>query len=1095
MWEPSFIFAPFGQAQRGGSLPAAPGPVKRRPLGANALGQAGVSSYPLLGQANDPRMTTPSNKTPRTDPVRNPEVFDDVVVGIFRSTEEGRYVYANHRLAELYGYNSPAQMIEAIGDIEGQLYVESKQRDLFLKLIQQQGRIEQFESEIFRRDGSRIWISETARTVRNAAGKVLYYEGTVQDIGEQKVAELELRRSEILFHSLVENLPQYIFRKDAAGKFTFANKRFCGELGRTRREIIGKTDLDFFPADLAKKYREDDIGIMESGESLDTVEEHVTPEGEKSWVHVVKTPIHDEAGRCTGVQGIFWDVTQQRRTEIALAHERDLLRTLLDNIPDRIYFKDRDSRFLMISRAVAKDFGLDDPGGAVGKKDADFFSEEHARFALEDEQAILETGQGIIGKTEKETWNDGREGWVLTTKMPMRNADGEIVGTFGISKDISPLKKAEAELAQARDAALESAKVKSEFLANTSHEIRTPMNAIMGMTGLLLETPLNEQQRDFLTTIRQSADALLGVINDILDFSKIEARKLEIEVTPFDLRETVESAVDLLAEQARGKGLHLACVVFEDVWTSVIGDPGRLRQIVTNLVGNAIKFTVQGEVTVRLSSVAETGREVTIRCEIVDTGTGISADSQKRLFQPFTQGDGSLSRRYGGTGLGLTISKQLTEIMGGRIGLESKLGQGSSFWFELSLRKQLQPGVAEEQRQMLAGLKVLVVADDDTSLQVLRHQLGSRRIKTTEAREAAGALQLLQEAVATDLPFQVVILDSEMPEEDSLGLARAIKNDLLFAELKLILLTPMGNVPPPDSWQGAGIDDCLTKPVKQSRLLDGITRLLGGEAASGDRPSAGQPAKGEAKPLRILVAEDNRVNRKVLMLQLGNLGYAADAVANGLEALEAIRKTPYDVVLMDCHMPEMNGSEATRAIRKLPGRARQTRILAVTANADPDEKRKCLDAGMDDYLIKPIDLGQLGQTLGGIAGEVGAARGEAGPGDADSIAEGLRSFGDAAVVAELIDLFLQDAPARLAQAREALATGDAAEVGEAAHSLKGSARNLRAGQLAKVCEAVEKMGKTGLLDDAQTLLGQAEAELQKVTTLLEQQKKELGQAG
>jgi len=1040
-------------------------------------------------------MTDPTHEPPSADSSGNPEVFDDVVVGIFRTTEEGRYIYANHRLAELYGYESPEQLIEAIGDIEGQLYVESKQRDLFLKVIQRQGRIEQFESEIFRRDGSRIWISETARTVRDESGRVLFYEGTVQDIVEQKGAELELRRSEILFHSLVENLPQNIFRKDAAGKFTFANKRFCGELGKTRREIIGKTDLDFFPADLAKKYREDDIGIMESGESLDTVEEHVTPEGEKSWVHVVKTPIRDEAGGCTGVQGIFWDVTQQRRTEIALAHERDLLRTLLDSIPDRIYFKDRDSRFLMISRAVAKDFGLDDPGEAVGKKDADFFSEEHARLALEDEQAILSTGQAIIGKTEKETWNDGREGWVLTTKMPMRNADGEIVGTFGISKDITALKEAEAELAQARDAALESARLKSEFLANTSHEIRTPMNAIVGMTGLLLGTPLNEQQREFLTTIQQSADALLGVINDILDFSKIEARKLEIEAAPFDLRETVESAVDLLAERAQSKGLHLACLVFEDVWTSVIGDPGRLRQIVTNLIGNAIKFTEQGEVTVRLSTVGETGREVTIRCEIVDTGIGIPAEAQKHLFQPFTQGDGSLSRRYGGTGLGLTISKQLTEIMGGRIGFESKLGQGSSFWFELPLRKQLEPGPAEAQRQLLAGLNVLVVDDNETNHQILRHQLRSGRIKTTEASEAAGALQLLQESVATDHPFQVVILDSEMPEEDSFGLARAIKDDLLFTELKLILLTPMGNVLPPESWQGAGIDDCLAKPVKQSRLLECIIRLLNGEAVPGDRPSADQHARVEAKPLRILVAEDNQVNRKVILLQLGNLGYAADAVANGLEAVEAIRKTPYDVVLMDCHMPEMNGYEATRAIRQLPGRTRQIRILAVTANADPDEKRKCLDAGVDAYLIKPIDLEQLGQALGGIAVEIGAVPREAGSGDADSIVEGLRYFGDAAVVAELIDLFLQDAPARLAQAREALAAGNAAEACEAAHSLKGSARNLRAEQLAKACEALEKMGKTGTLDDVETLLGQAEVELQKVTTLLKQQKKALGQAG
>jgi len=334
-----------------------------------------------------------------------------------------------------------------------------------------------------------------------------------------------------------------------------------------------------------------------------------------------------------------------------------------------------------------------------------------------------------------------------------------------------------------------------------------------------------------------------------------------------------------------------------------------------------------------------------------------------------------------------------------------------------------------------------------------------------------------------------------MPEEDSFGLARVIKDDLLFAELKLILLTPMGNVLPPDSWQGAGIDDCLAKPVKQSRLLECLIRLLNGEAVSGDQPPAGQHATVEAKPLRILVAEDNPVNRKVMLLQLENLGYAADAVANGLEAVEAVRRTSYDVVLMDCHMPEMNGGEATRAIRQLPGRARQIRILAVTANADPDEKRKCLDAGMDDYLIKPIDLEQLGQALGGIASEIGAVRGEAGSGDTDSIVEGLRSFGDAAVVAELIDLFLQDAPSRLAQAREALAAGNAAEAGEAAHSLKGSARNLQAEQLAKACEALEKMGKIGTLDDAVSLLGQAEAELQKVTTLLEQQKKALDQAG
>ena len=311
------------------------------------------------------------------------------------------------------------------------------------------------------------------------------------------------------------------------------------------------------------------------------------------------------------------------------------------------------------------------------------FSVEHAKLALEDELKILKSGRAIIGKTEKETWNDGSVGWVLTTKMPMRNPEGKIIGTFGVSKDITPLKEAEGQLAHARDAALESAKVKAEFLANTSHEIRTPMNAIIGMTGLLLDTSLNEQQRDFLTTIRDSADALLEIINDILDFSKIEAKKLEIEKVPFDLREAVESTIDLLAERAQSKNLSLGCLVYEDVWTRVIGDPGRLRQILMNLIGNAIKFTEQGEVIVRVQPVSETASRVDLLIEILDTGIGIPEEAQSRLFQPFTQADGSLTRRYGGTGLGLTISKQLTEMMGGEIGLESKLGQGSAFRIKL----------------------------------------------------------------------------------------------------------------------------------------------------------------------------------------------------------------------------------------------------------------------------------------------------------------------------------------------------------------------------------------------------------------------------
>src|SRR5437867_2969709 len=608
--------------------------------------------------------------------------------GIFQTTADGHYISANPMLARIYGYNSPEELVAAVSDIEHQIYVQPGRREEFIRLIQQNGIVSRFESQVYRQDRSVIWISENARVVRDAQDRVLYYEGTVEDITERKRAEQAVRDSEVLYHSLVESLPQNIFRKDRAGRFTFGNARFCAELRRPLEEIIGKTDFDLFPKELAEKYQRDDQRVMETGAPFDAVEEHRTPDRGKIYVQVIKTPLYDASGNVLGIQGMFWDVTERKKMEVALAYERDLLRALLDNIPDNIYFKDTQSRFVKVGQALARKFGLQDPEEAVGKTDFDFFTAEHAQAAYEDEQFIGRTGQPIIGKMEKETWHDGRVTWGLTTKMPFRDKDGKIIGTFGVTKDITQLKETERELAEARDVALESARLKSEFLANMSHEIRTPMNGIIGMTGLLMDTDLSDDQRDFAETIRSSADALLTIINDVLDFSKIEAGKLSIESISFDLRDIVESTVELLAERAEVKAIELASWVLDDVPRHLRGDPGRLRQVLTNLVGNAIKFTEHGEVVVRVTKENETEERVTIRCAVTDTGIGIPGEAQDKLFQAFTQADGSLTRRYGGTGLGLAISKQLVELMGGRIGMESTPGAGSTFWFVLPLEKQ-----------------------------------------------------------------------------------------------------------------------------------------------------------------------------------------------------------------------------------------------------------------------------------------------------------------------------------------------------------------------------------------------------------------------
>ena len=504
--------------------------------------------------------------------------------------------------------------------------------------------VTKFESQVHRKDGSIIWISENARAVHDEQDHLLYYEGTVEDITERKQTEEALRNSEVLYHSLVETLPQNIFRKDLQRRFTFANGRFCETLKKPLSEILGKTDFDFFPADLANKYYHDDLRVIESLQAFETVEAHQSVDGGMSYVQVMKAPLYDHEGRVVGIQGIFWDVTERKKIQEQLAYERDLLQALLDNAPDSIYFKDRDSRFIKCSKAIARRFGFNDPQEAVGKTDFDFFTKEHAQVAFDDEQQIIRSGQPIIGKTEKETWKENQDSWALTSKMPLRNQAGEIIGTFGVSKDITALKRAEEELEKARDAAVESARLKSEFLANVSHEIRTPMNAIMGMTGLLLDTELTEEQQDFAETIRNSADNLLSLVNDLLDFSKIEAGKLTLENLDFDLRDEVEETVEILAERAQSKGIELATWIHEGIPCSLCGDPGRLRQILINLIGNAVKFTERGEVVVDVQKETESDTDAVIRFAVRDTGIGIPSKAIPFLFHAFTQADGSTSR-------------------------------------------------------------------------------------------------------------------------------------------------------------------------------------------------------------------------------------------------------------------------------------------------------------------------------------------------------------------------------------------------------------------------------------------------------------------
>jgi two-component system, sensor histidine kinase and response regulator len=922
---------------------------------------------------------------------------------------------------------------------------------------------------------------------------------------QQRKTARALKKSEAFYHSLVENLPHNIFRKDLQGRFTFANQQFCGTVGHPLEEILGKTDFHLFPPELASKYQRDDQRVLQNRAPYETIEAHQQSSEEIKYVQVIKTPISDHHGQLIGIQGIFWDVTEKKRIEEDLARERDLLRSLLDNIPDSIYFKDTQSRFLIISKALAEKLGLKDPDLAIGKTDFDFFGPEHAGAAFQDEQEILRTGRSLIAKPEKENLKDGRESWVLTTKVPLRNNEGKIMGTFGISKDITELKRTEGELALARDAALESARLKSEFLANMSHEIRTPMNAIIGMTGLLLDTPLSAEQRDFSETIRSSSESLLGILNDILDFSKIEAGKLAMETVDFSLREVVEGTVELLAEQAQAKGLELACWMHDEVPNSLRGDPGRLRQVLTNLIGNAIKFTEQGEVLLDIHSEKGPGSNVVLRFSIRDTGIGIAPEEQPRMFDAFTQVDGSLTRKYGGTGLGLAICKQLVALMRGEIGFTSTPGQGSTFWFTSILQVQ-PPGriPSIEKRAHIAGARVLIVDDNATNRQILHHQVIAWKLRNGSSSSGSDALEILRREAAAGDPYDVAILDMQMPEMDGLTLARQIKSEPLIRSTRVIILTSLGHYLDEATLTQAGISAYLIKPVKQSRLFDSLATVLGSRPARrrGKKTVAPLPETVALhRSVRILLAEDNPVNQRLALRQLAKLGYPSQAVANGLDVLQALEQGDYDIILMDCQMPEMDGREATRQIRQREkeGRLRRLKplyIIALTANALTGDRESCLAAGMDDYISKPVRLHELQEALLRGANSLVAREHSSeitlelppvNPEVLDTL-RSLRLDNEPDPLCELVDLFLQDTPVRLKSIAAAISSANPTQLDASAHSLKGSASNLGAAQLAEFSAQLVHLARAGRFHDAELIFQKLTAEFERVRSFLELEK-------
>ena len=658
------------------------------------------------------------------------------------------------------------------------------------------------------------------------------------------------------------------------------------------------------------------------------------------------------------------------------------------------------------------------------------------------------------------------------------------------------------ELEAAREAAMESSRLKSEFLATMSHEIRTPMNGVVGLTALLLETPLDETQKQYAQGVRGAGESLLALINDILDFSKLEAGKVDLDIRPFDPRVLVEEVAGLLAEPALAKNLELIGYCEPDVPARLQGDSGRIRQILLNLASNAVKFTASGEVSIRVTTQnpgAAPGSISAVHFEVRDTGIGIDPAHHRKLFESFSQADASTTRRYGGTGLGLAISSRLTEAMDGDIGLDSVPGKGSTFWFRLPLPVAPPSTDPVPAAGFLNGLRVLVVDDNATNRLVLESQLRGWRLQPEAVPDAATALDRARQASAAGEPFHLAVLDFCMPDTDGLELARRMKADARLADIELIMLTSTMQVNTAEI-TGAGVREWLMKPVRSSEFYNRLVRLMSTSetvqpAAASGLLQAAAPGDSQHRG-RILIVEDNEVNQLVAQATVNKFGYTVDVVSNGAEAVDATASTRYSAVLMDCHMPVMDGFEATRVIRSRGGTFRLP-IIAMTAGALDGDRERCLAAGMDDYLAKPVDAAALQAALARWVPEpaaqalavTGAVRAATEPRavDQDRLAmlRGLGPDDGRGLLPATVEAFRKDVPGRIAALQAALDDGGGEALVRAAHALKGSAANIGAGRAAAICAELEGLGRAGNHDGGIDLVRRLEAELRRVDAELD----------
>ncbi len=889
--------------------------------------------------------------------------------GIVVLNQQGKAVEASPSFAQMLGYTLEEVSTLHVADWDAQ-WVQPKLLPAS-KLVSRP-----FETLYRRKDGS---LCEVEISVSNVTleHEVLHI-CICRNISDRKRLELErqqaeaaLRQSEATQQAIIQAIPDLLIRMHADGTYLAIVSDSSINILNPEQLHQESTVYDFLSPELAQLRMYHTQQALQVG-TTQVYEHELLVAGQPCCEEVRVVPLGSD-----NVLVMVRDITDRKQAEAALQAKERQLRQIIDLVPHFIFAKDRNGRFILANRAIAEAYGTS-VEAIVNQHQTEVvpLADEVQHYANDDLQ-VINSGLPKYIPEEIVTDAQGKVRIFQTTKIPFAVAGSQKPAVLGVAIDITERKQAEQVLQTAKEAAEAATRAKSEFLATMSHEIRTPMNGVIGMTGLLLETDLTPQQRDFVETVRSSGDSLLTIINDILDFSKIEAGQWELEVQPFNLRACVEGALDLVATQAAAKGLELVAFLHPDLPQVLRGDVTRLRQILVNLLNNAVKFTVSGEVVVNVTACPLTPATSAVGAEpptdmlqfaVRDTGIGIPDDRLHRLFQPFSQVDASTSRQYGGTGLGLAISQRLSVMMGGKMWVESQVGTGSTFAFTAAV--QALPNAAlpnqDDAQAQFVGKRLLIVDDNATHRELLSRQGQSWAMLPQATASGSEALQWLAQGAV----FDVALLDLQMPEMDGATLAAAIRQQPYSQHLPLVLLTAVGRQAASAESQHGLFVALLHKPVKQSQLYNVLNRLLVAPLL----PLMQHPKEhgtalpaiarlAEALPLRILLAEDNIVNQKVALHSLKRLGYRADVAGNGLEVLAALHRQAYDLVLMDVQMPEMDGLSATRSICQQWSSTARPRVVAMTANAMPGDQEMCIEAGMNGYMSKPIRLAELVRAI------------------------------------------------------------------------------------------------------------------------------------